>query len=304
MNKKGELTTQQIVILIVLIISFAVILYFIFRLSPAQTADKEVCHNSVIMKKSALVVKGSAPLNCRRSYVCLTQDGTCEGLSNPIVISAKTKEDVYNAVAGQMSDCWWMFGEGKIDYVGGDLTHNNYCSICSQVLFDDSLKNIDEFKDGNISKEEIYKYMANTKMPNSDITYLDYIFRAGSWDNFYSSVQSSGFSNFGFVEAGKQYFIVMGITSNVGDQWTIGGSAIGGLAGSFFKFPGSNLIGGIVGFGVGKAGELISEQFKPEIGAIVINGYGVDNQFMAPTIQEIDSDKFKLLNCEDVLTYA
>ena len=32
---------------------------------------------------------------------------------------------------------------------------NNYCSICSQVLFDNSLKNIDGFQEGNISKEEI-----------------------------------------------------------------------------------------------------------------------------------------------------
>jgi len=302
--KKGELTTQQIVVLIILIASFAVIIFFIVRLNPTSTADNEVCHNSVIMRKSSLIGQSSTPLNCRRDYICLTQNGNCSGLSNPQIVNVKTKEDVYQAMAGKMADCWWMFGEGKIDYVSGDLTHNNYCSICSQVLFDNSLKNIDGFQEGNISKEEIYKYMANNKMPNQDITYLEYIFRMGSWNDFITSVQTSNLNNFGNIEIGKQDFIVMGIVSNIGSQWSVGGSAIGSFAGNFVPIKGATIIGGIVGYSLGTLGGQISGTFKPEIGAIVVNGYGIGNQFMAPTIQEIDSDKFKLLNCQDILTYA
>ena len=285
--------------------SFVVILFFIFKLQPESTADDEVCHNSVIMKKNSIFAgQSSTPLNCRREYVCITTDGKCEGLSNPEIIEVKNADELYNALAEKMSDCWWMFGEGKIDYVGGELTKNNYCSICSQILFDPSLKKLDEFKEVDISKEEVYKYMGRTKMSSDGVTYLEYLFGTKTWEDFSSLVQTKELNNFGEIEIGKQYFIIMGITSNVGQQWTVGGSAIGSLIGNFVPIKGSTFIGGAIGYGVGLVGEQISGTFTPEIGAIVINGNGVENQFMAPTIQEMDSDKFKLLNCEDILTYA
>jgi len=48
--KKAELTTQQIVTIIILIISFAVILFFIFRMNFGEIEKKEICHNSVLAK--------------------------------------------------------------------------------------------------------------------------------------------------------------------------------------------------------------------------------------------------------------
>ena len=52
----------------------------------------------------------------------------------------------------------------------------------------------------------------------------------------------------------------------------------------------------------GSGGTSVGDYFNPEIAAIPVQGRGVDNIFMAPTIQEVNSDKFKSLNCEDVLT--
>ena len=49
-NTRAELTTQQIVGLIILIISFVIILYFIFALNLGETTDKEICHNSVALR--------------------------------------------------------------------------------------------------------------------------------------------------------------------------------------------------------------------------------------------------------------
>ena len=55
----------------------------------------------------------------------------------------KTETEVYGILADEMADCWWMFGEGKVNYVGKDLPEKQlYCSICSQLAFDNSLEEI------------------------------------------------------------------------------------------------------------------------------------------------------------------
>ena len=41
---------------------------------------------------------------------------------------------------------------------------------------------------------------------------------------------------------------------------------------------------------------------SPSIGAITVEGDGVKNKFMTPTIQEASSEEFKALNCDDILT--
>ena len=53
MMKRGELTSQQLVTIIILIISFAVILILIFKLNLGQESDKEICHNSVVMNSKS-----------------------------------------------------------------------------------------------------------------------------------------------------------------------------------------------------------------------------------------------------------
>ena len=49
------------------------------------------------------------------------------------------------------------------------------------------------------------------------------------------------------------------------------------------------------------AGE-VTQGITPEIGAIIVEGNGVKNNFMAPTIQEANSNSLKKLNCYDVVT--
>ena len=43
---------------------------------------------------------------------------------------------------------------------------------------------------------------------------------------------------------------------------------------------------------------------NPEIAALTVEGEGIDNKFMIPTIVEANSDRFKALDCEDILTYS
>ena len=162
MNKKGELTTQQIVILIVLIMSFVVILYFLFRLNFGESSEKEICHNSVVMKANPVLSKGDVSLNCQRTYICLTKDGSCEAMTNPNIKKVESLPEIYKVLADEMADCWWMFGEGKVDYLQNKFLKENYCSICTQLAFDDSFKEIPDFDSGEINKDEFYDYLAIT----------------------------------------------------------------------------------------------------------------------------------------------
>ena len=42
----------------------------------------------------------------------------------------------------------------------------------------------------------------------------------------------------------------------------------------------------------------------PEIASIIVEGQGVKNKFMAPTIQEANSETLEKLNCYDIVTAA
>ena len=308
MKKKGELTTQQIVMLIILITSFAVILFLLFRLNLGKETDKEICHNSVVMRGNSVLPKDAVSLNCKTKYLCITEDGTCEGLTKPEIKKVKEKTEVYKILADEMADCWWMFGEGKVNYVGSDFSHNNYCSICSQVVFDNSLKKIKEIKNGKISKDELYEYLSETNMGEEKITYSEYLLGTNDIKSIKQEFfEKKGVDSFGSIEIDKPYFVVMGITSGIGNtyKWIGGGAIVLGV----ITFPitsvptavGAILVGSGIMSGVG--GGQVAGLFEPEIGALTTNGKGIDNQFMLPTILEVDSEKFKQLNCEEVLTF-
>ena len=174
--KKGELTTQQLVALIILIVSFGVILFLIFRLNLGELTDKEICHNSV-----AMVGRGEGfvgKLDCKTSYVCISGGGKC-GDFNPGVIkeidldkkdengNSLAKDEVLKAIAEEMADCWWMFGEGKVNYVGKDIK-GTHCAICSVVKFDNVIQE-------SLIYEDLFSYLEKAKKDNSQ-TYLQYLF--------------------------------------------------------------------------------------------------------------------------------
>jgi hypothetical protein len=323
MRNRAEITSQQIVILIIVIASFAVLLFFLFRLNLGETTDEEICHNSVLTRGSAVVAADALPLDCHRKYICINNGGDCKGLTNPEIIEVNTLDETYKFLAEQMATCWWMFGEGRVNYIGGDKSHNNYCSICSQIYFDKSLEDIrDEegdfiFEYGKISKEEFFKYLEKTKIDDSN-NYLQYMFGVNEVKDIKDeALKANDESTFGEIELGKHYFVVMGITSEVSLwEWVGIGSGIGGgfvVAGSIAAAVGllSNPVGwvtGIVLIGSGAAAgagwSSVADLQSPEISIITVNGRGVKNTFIAPTIIEVDSDKFKFLNCKKILTLA
>ena len=304
-GKKGELTTQQIIMLVVTIVSFTVILFFLFRLNLGETTDDELCHNSVVTRGSAIVPSDAIPLNCHRKYICITESGgECLGLTNPERVEVGSLNEVYETLADEMANCWWMFGEGRVNYVGDGLTKDNYCSICSQIYFDESLESIIGEK---ISKDDLYDYLNKSKIDDSN-NYLQYLFGTSDFDSLKKEAsEKEDVSTFGNIEIGKQYFVVMGISNEIGLAWKIAGVA--GAVGSVIV--GVSPIGWVAGtilfassVVVSVGGEVVAEKIEPEILALAINGRGIENKFMAPTIIEANSEKFEALNCEEILTLA
>src|SRR3989338_2616601 len=104
-RKNGEITTQQIVILIILIASFVVILFLLFRLNLGKQTSVDLCRNSVILKGKSVLPKDTIKLDCYRSYKCLTFDGSCEGLNNPEIAKMKTANETYKNIADEMAQC-------------------------------------------------------------------------------------------------------------------------------------------------------------------------------------------------------
>ena len=316
MIKKGELTTQQIVILVIAITSFIILVYLFTQFNFGENTQAELCRNSVLMKGGSIVPDSTTPLNCKRKYLCITEDGSCEGLTDPVVEEVKNVEEVYDVLANEMADCWWMFGEGKIDYVGKDSTKNNYCSICSQVLFDDSLTNLEDV-DGTISKDKLYDYLSQKEFSDGERTYAEYLFGTTDLNQLRTLAyeEYGAGDSFGKIKLGEQYFVVMGITSEVSTLgWVLKTAGVGvGLVvvGAVIVsapvtaplIAGIVVVGGIGGAGGYAISDILSSK-EPEIAAIHVEGNGVPNQFMAPTILEMDSDKFKALNCEEIVTFS
>lgn len=311
--KKGELTTTQIVMIIILVTSFAIILFFIFRLNLRQESVKDVCHNSVVLRGNAALpgAKITIPLNCRQAYVCVTADGTCERMgSYDYKLDVDTKDELYRALAEEMASCWWTYGEGKINYVGGGWTSKNYCSICSQLRFDDSIKQ-KLFPNGKIDKDDFYlNYLANPKikMPGQDITYAEYLF--GS-NNLKAILSSPDVKTFGVIDLDRMfegqpsdYIVIMGISSEVsGMRWALAGAAAGAAAavltiatfGTALPF----IVGAAVVAGAGVAGGALGGTLI----ATTVKGLS-GNSFMVPTIVPYPSQEYNGLGCADISTLS
>ncbi len=291
MKKRGELTTQQIVILIILIVSFVVILFFIVKLNLGKTTDAEICHNSVVSRGANVLPGETVPLNCKTSYICITKDGSCEKMTgNYETKKIKSKDmqeaqnEVYNILAEEMANCWWMFGEGDVNYIGEELAPKLYCSICSQISFDDSL---DMFENNEIDQKNLYDYLSKTKIPEKDESYLSYLVGVKNIGTIEETLKADN-SEFGKINFGKQYYIIMGAYSKAGaTAWAAIGAGIGLLAGG----PIGMIVGGIAG---GAGG--------PLLGNVVTGASG--GQYLSPTIIEANSTDFGKLKCESIKTLA
>lgn len=293
MEKKGELTTQQIVLLIILIASFVVILFFIFQLNLGKTTEQETCHNSVVQRGSGILPKESIPLNCKTQYICISKDGSCEKVTSPQIEKVNSINETYKVLAEQMADCWWMFGEGKLNYIGDGFTSSLYCSLCSQISFDDS---ITFFPNSEINKNNFYNYLSSTNAPGKEVSYLEYMTGIKDSTSIEQSLRDNS-KDFGKINLNKQYYIVMGIFNQIGIATWIAGGVVAGAGVALAIVTGGASIpltvaiigGGAIG---GGAGYFIGTTVKGESG----------QNFLSPTIIEANSADYESLKCASIKT--
>lgn len=302
-NKRAELTTTQIVGLVVLILSFVIILFLIFQLNLGETSQKELCRDSVILKGKSLLPTGQAPLNCKSEYVCFSKTDSCGDKTYERIVKVNSKNGFYRALADEMADCWWMFGEGKIDYIGSEFVPDFYCSMCSTIYFDSSVKEI--FGADNFSQKELYDFMVNNNMSsNNKLGYDQYLYQGIDLKNsqqFLDSIENeySG-KNAGFplVNLDSTYVILMGIWSKTSTlSWVGLGVGIVLIAPfALFSITGAIIAVTVTGATYG-ASEAIDYFYS---GTSLVGDSGLE--YLRPVLVEKRSEYFDAYKCEHILT--
>ena len=204
-KKRGEITTQQIVSITILVVSVAILLYFLFQLDWGNTSKSDICHDSVArLSKFGQKAIGVSALECRTEYVCISGGEDCEGTidrTEDVSLSQdvdKNKEEIFSAISKEMANCWWMYGEGNADY-SGESSGNGYCAICSVLVFDSEIKSK---LNSPLNLEEFGQYLDSAKADSTQ-TYLGYFAIDGAYDlSLYK----------GTMDFTKEYAIVTGVT--------------------------------------------------------------------------------------------
>ncbi len=212
-SRKGELTTQQIVTIVIILASFVILLYFLFRINPGETSSKQICYNSIVLSSKGAGLIGS--LDCKTNYMCLSGGDSCNDF-NPTVtakVDVAKKEEVLKALADEIADCWWMFGEGKIDYVSS-VAGDSHCAVCSRVKFDKKIQ--DTIKE--ITYAELADYM-KTHQSNHDTSqsYLKYLYGANSLESSNTELKDFNINSIP-IKTSNNYVIVTGIDPELIDQ--------------------------------------------------------------------------------------
>ncbi len=315
-RKQAALTTRQIVILTILIISFIIILFLIFRLNVPETTVKEICHNSVILKGKSLFPAGVS-LDCHTEYICISKTNKCDKIDNPDeIIVVEEKEEVYKVIADKMADCWWMFGEGTINYAGSEKVPDFYCSICNQIYFDSSVKEIFDGSD-TFSQKKLYDYIVANKVPGKDIEYDEYLYGLNFSDSnqilelFEPEPENVDSFEFMDINLDRAHLIIMGMTNDVSTLgWVVTGAiataavaagvvAIVASAGSASPI----VIAAVGAILTSSKAILIAAAGGAVFGGITSVAFS-GLEYLRPIIIEKDSKAFNTIECDHIVTLS
>lgn len=195
-RKRAELTSMQITIVILLIIGFAIVLYFVYRIFFAVDVDRNLCHESVILRATVpSIASRVVPLKCKTLKYCITAKtfgkGECDEMKNEKDVTTVRVKDINNLqrfLAREILACWIMMGEGKIgifdESAGKKLALKEgavypSCVLCSRVAFDK--KSFNE-KEIDFSQGNLMTYMRTHYVDDTKKTYFDYFSDNGNFN--------------------------------------------------------------------------------------------------------------------------
>ena len=159
-KKRAEMTSKEIVGLIIVIFCFLVVLVFIGIMQWRASANQDACHESVVLRSSfnfgAFELGKNIPLKCKTENICLSMSGDdCvqaygkNTKDNPVTTTKinlnkdpnAAREQIKSAIADSMYDCNSILGEGKLDFMPHKFYKEDYCMLCSRVALDKTAMN-------------------------------------------------------------------------------------------------------------------------------------------------------------------
>lgn len=191
MKGKKSLEAKTLVWMIIVLICFAIIVIFIPKLLQKEEIDREACHQSVIIRTLPIVsdipsagTKTTIPLNCK---------------TEKITINYKDEDEIKERIANAMYDCWYMLGEGELDFFVRPLgPAQTYCIICSKISFEENIRD----KYNKIT--DFPNYLKDTKISGKDETYSD-------WFGVDETFSDNDFENQA-IDTKKDYMIIFSMT--------------------------------------------------------------------------------------------
>lgn len=120
----------------------------------------KIFSNGVVPLTKDQVCEQSINANARGHIRGLTIDSEINCPTNIESIKSKTEPEKKKEIAERMEKCWTKFKMGKAELFSQNKI---YCSICDVFEFEDKEKIVG-----------FQSYIMETRIPNKDITYLDY----------------------------------------------------------------------------------------------------------------------------------
>jgi hypothetical protein len=210
MNRIGQLTSRQIVIVVLAILGFIIAMGFLFYIfNQEQMNSQELCHLSLLERATAPIVAGAIPIQCTTGKICITSEsgGECKEFAGEsdvqrirVDIGEKTEEQVKarkkieEVNANAFYDCWRMTGGGRLDIFGHNDGENlaisladkairgttGYfseeirpkCIVCSRVAIGEDIYKAKGGKE-TLESINVNRYLREENVPGSSRTYLE-----------------------------------------------------------------------------------------------------------------------------------
>lgn len=191
-NKKAQegsgMPIATLVVILLLILSFIILIYFFAQVGFGSRADKETCHQSVIIRATTPAfagLKSAVPLKCQAEKICITSKlfgGKCaefEDTKGITTVRVNTKTEVERVLTQSLFDCWTMMGEGKVSLFSQWFAETygfsgiySTCTVCARIAFDsESLARAGI----NASEINVEEYMRTHIISGMNKTYAEYL---------------------------------------------------------------------------------------------------------------------------------
>jgi len=241
-NKRGEMTSKQLITVIILIVSFGIILFFWSMFNWQGDINRETCHTSVVLRASA-TFKGwefmnNIPLKCQTDRICFKNSlfsNGCDIYGESVRnVNAGNKDELLDFITEDIYNWHKTLGEGKINFFETTwFIHDKHCLIDSVYSFDDNTQKA-VAKEGGITFGEIYRKLDSKK--NSDgVSYFKEMYGT-DLDSYLGNLKSD-----------NPQLIVLNQKINLSNNYAL----IGGI------IPGTNKLATFTAIGVGVTGGVI-----------------------------------------------